>query len=126
MAALVTQVNAPPAYLDQTPTYHYAGPQSSPRYSDMPDASERVLESAPSSSNLNRIDTNQSVEPDFVYKADHMEVNLGSRVWGLRNPAYGLQGHIEGFVKLLGEQGHVACVGARVCSSATIQSSTMF
>ena len=115
MATVGTQVNAPPAYLDQvSPTYHYLGPQSSPLYSDIPDVSERVLQSA-ATSNLDRTDMNQSPEPDFVYKADHMEVNVGPRVWGLRNPAYGLQGHVEGFVKFLGEQAHVSCVGARVC-----------
>jgi hypothetical protein len=103
--------------LDQMPAYQYAGPQSSPLYSDKPDASELVLQSATAStasSTLGRADTNQSIEPDYVYKADHMVVNVGSRVWGLRNPTYGLQGHIEGFVKLLGEQAHVTCVGARV------------
>jgi hypothetical protein len=110
--AVATQYNAPPAYVDQTQIYHYAGPQSSPLYSDMPDASERVLQSAASSCPLDHLD---SPGPDFVYNTDHMEVNVGSRVWGLRNPAYGLQGHIEGYVKLHGEQAHVSCVGARVC-----------
>jgi hypothetical protein len=117
MATVTTHCNTtPPAHLDQ-PAYHYTGPQSSPRYSDIPDTSECVLESGASYSGdspVNRTDTHQSVEPDFAYNADHMTVNVGSRMWGLRNPAYGLQGHVEGFVKLLGEQAHVTSVGARV------------
>ena len=111
----MAQPNAPPAYLDQIPSYHYPGPQSSPLYSDIPDASERVLQSAASDPSVfNRVDTNQSLESHFVYRSDHMEANLGSRVWGLRNPAYGSQGHVEGFVKLSGERAHVTCVGVRV------------
>jgi hypothetical protein len=115
---VTTQSNTPPAYWDQTPIYHYAGPQPSPLYSDMPDASERVLESAasPSTSPLDQTDT---IEPDFVYKSDHMEANAGPRVWGLRNPAYGLQGHIEGFVKFLGDRAHVMTVGASVRSPSS-------
>lgn len=126
MPGVTTQTNAPPEYLDQMPAYQYAGPQSSPLYSDKPDASELVLQSATAStasSTLGRADTNQSIEPDYVYKADHMEVNVGSRVWGLRNPTYGLQGHIEGFVKLLGEQAHVTCVGARLQGDIIIRTS---
>ena len=107
MAAVATP--PPPAYFDHT---YYPGSQSSPLYSDIPDASELVLQSTPSS--VIRTETNQSVEPDFIYKSDHMEVNVGSRTWGLRNPAYGHQGHVEGFVKLLGDKAHVTCVGARV------------
>lgn len=124
MAAVTTQVsNAPPAYFDQTPAHLYAGPQSSPLYSDRPDASELVLQSAVSSGNLNRINTNQSIELDFIYKSDHMRVNVGPRIWGLRNPVYGLQGYVEGFVKLLGEQAHVTCVGARLNGDIIIRTS---
>lgn len=43
-----------------------------------------------------------------------MEVNLGSRMWNLRTPAYGLEGHVEGFVKMLGEQTHVRSVDIKV------------
>jgi hypothetical protein len=114
MAAVATQCNEPPAYRDQTPNYHYAGPQSSPLYSDLPDASERVLQSTASSPTSDRTDSDQSLGGEFIYKTDHMEINVGSRVWGLRNPAYGLEGHIEGFVRLHGEQAHVSCVGTRV------------
>jgi hypothetical protein len=114
MAAIL---NAPPAYFAQTPGY---GSQSAPMYSDTPGASERILASAlssPVTGTLSRTDTNRSLETDFVYKTDHMEVNLGSRLWGLRTPTYGSQGHVEGFVKLLEEQAHVTCVRARVGSA---------
>jgi len=123
MATVATQLTAPPAYLDQPPVFHYAGPQSSPLYSDMPDVSERVLESAAS---LNHDPTragDQPNDPDFVYKSDHMEVNVGSRMWGLRNPAYGLQGHVEGFVKIHGERAHITCVGARLHGDIIIRTS---
>lgn len=114
MAAVATQYNEPPAYRDQIPNYYYAGPQSSPLYSDLPDASERVLQSTASSPTFDRTDSDQSLGNEFIYKTDHMEINVGSRVWGLRNPAYGLEGHVGGFVRFHGEQAHVSCVGARV------------
>jgi hypothetical protein len=118
MASMVSSLNAPPAYADQVLTYQYdCSHLSTPRYSDTPDASERLLESAPSSpvaSTLARAQTGGSLEPDFIYKTDNMVVNLGSRIWDLRTPAYGFEGHIEGCVKLLGDQAHVKSVEIKV------------
>lgn len=121
MAATIA-VSAPPAYLPEAaPAYHYTGTQSTPAYSDTPYASERVLDSAASSSGaaservITRTDTRNN--DDFVYHSDHMEVNLGSRVWGLRMPAYGREGHVEGFVKLSGEETHVTSVQVKVSIS---------
>lgn len=93
----------------------------------MPDASECTIQftslDTPSSNlsnsnpSLSRTLTQPLVAPavtDFIYKTDHMEVNLGSQVWGLQRPAYGRLGHVEGSVTFLGEQAHVSCVGVSV------------
>lgn len=125
MAATVA-MSAPPAYLPEAaPAYHYAGPQSTPAYSDTPYASERVLDSATTSSGVSertitRTDTLDN--NDFVYHSDHMDVNLGSRIWGLRMPAYGREGHVEGFVKFSGEESHVTSVQVKVSLSLQISS----
>lgn len=63
---------------------------------------------------MTRPQTSESLGSDFIYKSDHMEVNMGSRIWDLRTPAYGLEGHVEGFMKLLEEQAHVRDIEIRV------------
>lgn len=85
-----------------------------PRYSDTPDASERILESTPSSSSTDSARAGSSLGLDFVYKTDHMIVNLGSRMWDLRMPAYGFEGHVEGCVRLLEDKAHVKSVEIKV------------
>lgn len=116
-------MSAPPAYFnsgfDQAPAYNpYTGAQSTPAYSDTADVSERVLDStapaSPTDATVSRIVTNDPQEPDFVYETDHMKANLGSRIWGLRQPAYGKEGHIEGSLRLSGEEAHIVNVQARV------------
>lgn len=126
---MATAMTTPPAYFSSIPAYSYADAylQSTPAYSDTPDASERTLQSTshdnplPSIANANLSLSRAFTQPpevsvikDFIYNTDHMEVNLGSRMWGLRTPAYGRLGHIEGSVKFLGEQAHVSCVELRV------------
>lgn len=121
MAAIKT---APPAYFSSIPAYSFADThlQSAPAYANTPDASERTLQSTshglaqPSNASAN-LGLRPPVAPapaDFVYMTDHMVVNLGSRVWDLRMPAYGRLGHVEGSLKFLGEQAHITCVGLRV------------
>lgn len=122
----VVATSAPPSYfVDQAPAYQFTGSQSTPAYSDTADASELVLDSTTSStadSTLARAETNQSVESDFIYRTDHMEVNLGSRIWGFRTPVYGREGHVEGSLKLSGEEAHVTSVQAKVRVISTNQS----
>ena len=107
---------APPAYFPEpAPAYPY---DSAPAYSNTPYAFERVLvDSASISSSRIGTDARGNNINAFIYHSDHMDVNLGSRVWGLRTPAYGREGHVEGFVKLSGEESHVTSVQVKVSSN---------
>ncbi|KAJ8456431.1 hypothetical protein ONZ45_g18723 [Pleurotus djamor] len=44
---------------------------------------------------------------DWMYETEHMVINMGSRVWGLHAPSFGLNGHIDGAIRFRGDQSHV-------------------
>ena len=112
---MAAAMGTPPAYpLEPDQHYRYTDLHSTPAYSDTPYASERVLVDSASISSYVTHDNNVNA---FVYHSDHMDVNLGSRVWGLRMPAYGREGHVEGFVKLSGEESHIMSVQVKVNSN---------
>ncbi|KZP32321.1 hypothetical protein FIBSPDRAFT_515443 [Athelia psychrophila] len=137
---LATAMAAPPAYSSHTPAYSYTDAhthaQPTPAYSDTPDASECTMQftsldtslsnTVNSNFRLTHARTQPPVAPavtDFIYKTDHMEVNLGSRVWGLRTPAYGRLGHVEGSIRFLGKQAHVSRVGVKLQAKISIRTS---
>lgn len=51
---------------------------------------------------------------DWIYETKHMKINMGSQVWGLHAPSYGLHGKIEGFVQFSDDQNRVQCVEVMV------------
>lgn len=78
-----------------------------PAYTYTASTSERVLQSAAYPRLL-------AGDHEWVYKTDHMSINLGARLWGLHAPSYGLNGKVEGAVTLIGEHHHVERVTATV------------
>jgi hypothetical protein len=88
---------------------------SSPPYSPQAVGSERVIE--PSSSGLDAIpnvDLLWSPATSFIYESSLVVISLGSRVWGLRQPAYGFNGLVEGAIKLRRKCTHVVRVEVSV------------
>jgi len=79
-----------------------------PAYTSIAGTSERVLQSAECSQ------LRGSDDREWVYKTDHMCVNMGPRLWGLHTPSYGLNGNVEGSINFTGEQCHVERVTATV------------
>jgi hypothetical protein len=92
-----------PAYYDST---EYP---ASPTYSTTADCSEHVVNSQSPTS-----PTGTEPGVDWIFKSDHMEVNLGPRLWGLRQPSYGLSGTLNGSIKFKGSSTHVELVTATV------------
>ncbi|KAF4578585.1 hypothetical protein EYR36_000392 [Pleurotus pulmonarius] len=82
------------------PEYNYDEDLSSPMYSMCAGSSERVIQFEP-------FKRTGCPDCDWLYFTDHMTINLGSRVWGLHAPSYGLDGKVEGAVKFSGDKSHV-------------------
>ncbi|KII88947.1 hypothetical protein PLICRDRAFT_53444 [Plicaturopsis crispa FD-325 SS-3] len=97
---------------DAPPSYWYPrtidDPPSSPTYSPCPANSERVLQLF-SCSHLHRVGSG-SADPDFVYKTEHMEVNLGPRAFCGHIPAFGWRGTVLGHARFSGDKAHVVKV----------------
>ncbi|KII91132.1 hypothetical protein PLICRDRAFT_496148 [Plicaturopsis crispa FD-325 SS-3] len=81
---------------------------ASPTYSPHPVCSERVLHSLPSS-HLHRVGSG-SADPDFVFRTEHMEVNLGPRAFSTHKPAFGWRGIVLGHAKFSGYEKNVVRV----------------
>ncbi|KAH9030679.1 hypothetical protein EDB85DRAFT_1962607 [Lactarius pseudohatsudake] len=81
---------------------------ASPPYSPEALGSERVLEAsslAPWSAG--NADLHSSSADSFLYESSLVSVNLGRRVWGLRQPVYGHNDVVQGAVKLREKCTHV-------------------
>jgi hypothetical protein len=89
---------------------------SSPPYSPQAVGSERVIEASSSvgSSSIPNVDQFWSPATSFVYESSLVIINLGRRTWGLRQPAYGFNGLVEGAVKLRRKCTHVGRVEVSV------------
>lgn len=47
---------------------------------------------------------------DWMFETKHMRINLGPRLWNLHTPSYGLNGRIEGTIRLSGHQDRIESV----------------
>jgi hypothetical protein len=54
------------------------------------------------------------IASSFLYPSSHVTVSLGRRVWNLRQPVYGFNGIVHGFVQLSRECTHVVRVEVSV------------
>ncbi|KII92281.1 hypothetical protein PLICRDRAFT_50698 [Plicaturopsis crispa FD-325 SS-3] len=99
-------------YIDTPPPYSAPSAQeessSSPMYSPHPMTSERVLHSLPRS-HLHRVGSG-SADPDFVFRTEHMELNLGPRAFSAHIPAFGWNGAVSGHAKFFGNPKNVVKV----------------
>jgi hypothetical protein len=59
---------------------------------------------------------------DWMFETKHMRINLGPRLWNLHSPSYGLNGKIEGTIRLTGDQNRVDCVTMTVCTLCLLSS----
>jgi hypothetical protein len=109
-SSTMTQIFIPGSYPDELwPDDHSLSP-SSPPYSPQATGSESILEaSSPSSgwSSVHDVDPLWSPTASFVYESSLVNISLGRRVWGLRQPAYGFNGLVEGAIKLTRKCTHV-------------------
>jgi hypothetical protein len=80
----------------------------SPTYSIEPGHAEHVIQPQPPS------DSNRHL--GWIFETDHMQVNLGPRIWNLHQPSYGLSGKVQGCVKFKGVQSKVTQVTVTVSS----------
>jgi len=84
---------------------HVSGP-ASPPYSAEVLGSERVLE-ASSLAPTGNDNLPSSPADSFLYESSLVSVDLGRRIWGLRQPVYGHNDIVQGAVKLHGKCTHV-------------------
>ncbi|KAH9998132.1 hypothetical protein BJV74DRAFT_768046 [Russula compacta] len=84
----------------------------SPPYSPVAISPESVLtpESLPDSGSTHSDDLLWSSNASFVYESSLVDVSLGRRVWGLRQPVYGFNGIVQGAIKLSSNCTHVVRV----------------
>lgn len=54
------------------------------------------------------------ISSSFLYPSSHVTVSLGRRMWGLKQPVYGFNGIVHGFVQLSKECTHVVRVEVSV------------
>ncbi|KAI0048210.1 hypothetical protein FA95DRAFT_1558230 [Auriscalpium vulgare] len=87
---------------------------STPAYSPEAHETERVLqtwtESAPGTPSHDPAPyahQPESATNYFIYNNEYMHVNMGPRLWGPRQPAYGFNGIVHGTVKLTKKCSHV-------------------
>ncbi|KAJ3572804.1 hypothetical protein NP233_g2840 [Leucocoprinus birnbaumii] len=88
---------------DSLPSYEIEEDQALPVYSTHVSSSECLLQiEPPRMSNCPAC--------DWMFETKHMRVNLGPRLWNLHSPSYGLNGRIEGSIRLSGDQDRVESV----------------
>ncbi|KAL0574588.1 hypothetical protein V5O48_007373 [Marasmius crinis-equi] len=85
----------PPAYQIPEPT------GIAPPYSTSPRDSDIILPSDPHTF----LDSPRCTNFNWRFKTSHMLIDFGPRIWGLRHPAYGLDGTIRFSVELNGVEG---------------------
>jgi hypothetical protein len=56
----------------------------------------------------------------FLYESSLVAVTLGKRMWGLKQPAYGFNGIVQGAIKLSGKCTHVVRVEVSVETGLSI------
>jgi len=84
-------------------------PLASPPYSPVPISSEYVLTATSVSGSAlpHNDDPLWSPAASFLYGSSLVGVSLGRRVWALQQPVYGLNGIVQGAVKLSRKCTHV-------------------
>jgi hypothetical protein len=81
---------------------------ASPPYSAEVLGSERILEaSSTSPAPIGNSDLPSTTADSFFYESSLVSVDLGRRIWGLRQPVYGHNDIVQGTVKLHGKCTHV-------------------
>jgi hypothetical protein len=97
--------------IDFPPSYTEADQVPSPGYPETSLATSQITRSR----REHRDDWPPPANVDWTYKTEHMEVTLSApQAEPFRMPAYGLNGKVEGYVKLKGTQAHVVHVTASV------------
>lgn len=97
---------------DLPPLYTSASAQASalPLYTENPTSAERVLHTTASEPTAaTRILTRQ-----FVFKSDHLRIDLGEFPCALMHPAYGIGGVVEGTVDVTSKCSHVCKLTIKV------------
>ncbi|KAI9466009.1 hypothetical protein BJY52DRAFT_1163178 [Lactarius psammicola] len=97
---------------------------ASPPYSAEALGSERVLEASSLSTwSARNVDLLSSHADSFLYESSLVSVNLGRRVWGLRQPVYGHNDVVQGAVKLHGKCTHVYRLGVSLLGRVEVTTS---
>lgn len=78
---------------DTPPSYEVEDDHSLPIYSCTVPSSECLLQTEPP--RMTNCPT-----CDWIFQTKHMRINLGPRLWKLQTPSYGLNGRIEGTIRL--------------------------
>ncbi|EKM82854.1 hypothetical protein AGABI1DRAFT_68854 [Agaricus bisporus var. burnettii JB137-S8] len=78
---------------DTPPSYEVEDDHSLPLYTCSVPSSECLLQTEPP-----RITNCPTC--DWIFETKHMRINLGPRLWKLHTPSYGLNGRIEGTIRL--------------------------
>lgn len=102
---------------DLPPAYCWMSSNSpAPLYSESPTATERVLQTG----HCSCITPGSSAADaqKFVYKSDHLEVQLHPPRWGSPLPAYGLGGTVDGVLTFRKPCNHVQEVSVSVSPHA--------
>jgi hypothetical protein len=79
------------------------------------------VSSLPKSTSSDGGDTLWSPSTSFLYESPLVTVTLGRRVWGLKQPAYGFNGIVQGAIKLSRKCTHVVRVEVSVETAMLIR-----
>lgn len=91
----------------RAPSYDFDNCLPSPTYSVCIGSTERLLR-------LEQPGITGCPAYDWMSETKHMKINLGSRVWGLHTPSYGLRGKVEGSIRFSGDQNRIERVTVMV------------
>ncbi len=56
-----------------------------------------------------------SLTDRWTYSTSHLDIDLGARISRSRRPTFGLNGHVEGFVRIRGNPTNVKSLSVAVC-----------
>ncbi|KAI0038644.1 hypothetical protein FA95DRAFT_1529052 [Auriscalpium vulgare] len=121
-----------PSPIEQPPLFRdlFLPDDHTPAYSPQAHETERVLqtssESAPDLPSQDPAPYAHQPESSthYIYNNEYMHVNMGPRLWGPRQPAYGFNGIVQGTVKLTKKCSHVYRLQVSLLGNAKVSATS--
>ncbi|KAI0094048.1 hypothetical protein BDY19DRAFT_902718 [Irpex rosettiformis] len=94
-------------------------PHTLPLYTESPTPTERVLHTTASEPTV----ATRSLTRQFIFKSDHLQIDLGQFPCALMHPAYGVGGVVEGTIKITAKCTHVSQLTIKLQGAVTTTAS---